>query len=487
MGREEAIAVFDVGTTGVRALLFNLEGSILGGAYEEYPTISEHPGQSEQVPDVWWEASCRTIQSALKNAHVSPSDVVAVSVCTQRATIFPVDKSGRPLYRALTWMDTRMSPSAKKLKKVIGQRESLNKVLWIKDNVPSVFEQTFKFLFVDSYFYFKLAGVFVSDLSNAFYGPFDVEKLSWNEKLADEVGVPLDKWVEVYPSGKVVGEVTVEAARETQLKAGTPVVVGGGDQQCSCVGVGAVRHGIVKVTTGTGTFVDALIDKPIYDPFGILFTLPHVLEGKWVVEGVIPGTGSILRWFRDNFGHLEKKVAEDVGVDAYSILEDEAETVSPGSDGLLVIPLFNFGKGAIYNLSFAHSRRHIIRAIMECNGFGIRGLLDIISGMGIAVEELRIDGGGARSKLWRQIQADVTGKRISVPCIEEAGALGAAILASKGVKLFPSVEKAVESMVKISEVREPRHENKRVYDEMHPVFMKLLLSSYSEITGQSQN
>lgn len=484
-GRGDIIAVFDVGTTGIRALLFNLEGFILGGDYEEHPTISELPGQSEQVPEKWWEAACRAMRLALRSARVSPSDVAAVSVCTQRATVFPVDENGRPLYRAITWMDTRVSPSAKQLKKKIGQRESLNKVLWLKDNLPSVFEQTFKFLFVDSYFYFKLAEVFASDFSNAFYGPFDVEKLSWDENLAEEVGVPIDKWVDVYPSGKVIGEVTEVAASETGLKAGTPVVVGGGDQQCSCIGVGAVRHGIAKVTTGTGTFVDVLIDKPVYDPFGILFTLPHVLESKWVLEGVIPGTGSILKWFRDNFGHLEKKIAEDIGVDAYNILEDEAETVRPGSDGLIIIPLFNFGKGAIHNLSFAHSRRHIIKAIMECNGFGIRGLLEMISGMGITVDELRIDGGGARSKLWRQIQADITGKRVVVPHVEEAGALGAAILASSGVKLFPSIEKAAESMVKLVEVREPMPENKRVYDEMHPVFMKLLLSSYSEVTGQS--
>ncbi len=479
------IAVFDVGTTGIRALLFNLEGSILGCSYEEYSTISEFPGQSEQVPEEWWEIACRTMQLALKSARVSPSDVAAVSVCTQRATVFPIDKNGKPLYRAITWMDTRISPSARKLKEKIGQRESLNKVLWIKDNLHSIFEQTFKFLFVDSYFYFKIAGVFASDFSNAFYGPFDVERLSWDEKLADEVEVPLDKWVDVYPSGKVIGEVTEEAARETGLRTGTPVVVGGGDQQCSCVGVGATKHGIAKVTTGTGTFVNALIDKPIYDPLGILFTLPHVLERKWVLEGVIPGTGSILKWFRDNFGHLEKKVASDIGVDAYNILEDEAETISPGSDGLLVIPLFNFGKGSIHNLSFAHSRRHLIRAIMECNGFGIRGILEVISGMGVAINELRADGGGVRSKLWRQIQADITGKRIAVPHIEEAGALGAAILASTGVKLFPSVEDAAEAMVKIVEVREPKEENKRIYDEMYPVFMKILLSSYSEVLGRT--
>ncbi|MEM4446929.1 MAG: FGGY family carbohydrate kinase [Nitrososphaerota archaeon] len=477
----EVIGVFDVGTTGVRALLFNLNGFILGGSYEEYPTISELPGQAEQVPEKWWNAACRAIQIALKNARVSPADVTAVSVCTQRATVFPVDRNGKPLYRAITWMDARTSQSAQKLKDRIGQRESLKKVLWIRDNLPFVFEETFKFSFVDSYFYFKLAGSFVSDFSNAFYGPFDVEKLTWDEKLADEIGIPLDKWVDVSPSGKVIGEVTSEASKETGLKAGTPVVLGGGDQQCSCVGVGAVKHGIAKVTTGTGTFIDVLLDKPIYDPFGILFTLPHVIEGKWVLEGVIPGTGRILRWFRDNFGHLEKRVAEDVGVDAYSILEDEAETVSPGSDGLIIIPLFNFGKGSIHNLSFAHSRKHIVRAIMESNGFGIRGLLEMISGMGITVEELRVDGGGARSKLWRQIQADITGKRVVAPHVEEAGALGAAILASIGVKLFPTLEKAVESMVKLVEVREPRLENKKVYDEMHPVFMKLLLSSYSEV------
>ncbi len=487
MGEEKFIAVFDVGTTVVRSIIFSLNGFSLGSSYEEYPTISETPGQSEQIPEKWWESACRTMQCALKEARISPSDIAAVSVCTQRATVFPVNKRGEALYRALTWMDSRISPSAKMLKEKIGQRESLNKILWIKDNFPSVFKETFKFLFVDSYFYFKLAGVFVSDRSNAFYGPFNVERLCWDDELAEEIGTPLDKWVDVQPSGTIIGEVTEAAAKETGLKAGIPVVIGGGDQQCSCVGVGAVKPGLTKVTTGTGTFVDVPIDKPIYDPLGILFTLPHVIEGKWMLEGVIPGTGGILRWFRDNFGHLEKEVAEAIEVDAYSILEDEAETVKPGSDGLLVIPLFNFGKGSIHNLSFSHSRKHIVRAIMECNGFGIRGILEMISGMGVPVDELRIDGGGARSKLWRQIQADITGKRVAVPQLEEAGALGAAILAAKGVGLFRSLEDAVKTMVKIVEIREPNFENKRIYDEIHPVFMKILLSSYSEAIGQSRS
>nr|HDO81483.1 hypothetical protein [Candidatus Bathyarchaeota archaeon] len=476
------VAVFDAGTTGVRAIIFDTQGSIVGRSYEEYPTISEVPGQSEQNPDDWWRAAATTMQRAIKLSRVSPSNILAVSVCTQRATLTPIDKEGTPIYRAITWMDTRVPPSAQKLKKEIGQRESVNKALWIKENLPSVFEQTYKFIFVDSYFYLKLAGVLGSDYSNAFYGPFDVEKLAWKEELAEEVGVTVDKWVNLYQSGTVIGEVTREAAEETGLKRGTPVVVGGGDQQCACVGVGAVAHGIVKATTGTGTFVDALLDKPVYDPLGILFTLPHVLEKKWVLEGVIPGTGAILKWFRDNFGQLEKDVAETVGVDAYNILEDEAEMVKPGADGLVIIPLFNFGKGSMHNLSFAHTRGHLVRAIMECNGFGIRGLLEMISGMGIPIEELRIDGGGARSKLWRQIQADITGKRVVVPQVEEAGGLGAAILACIGVKIFPTVEKAVENMVKILEVRNPNQENKKIYDEMHPKFMSILLSSYAEVS-----
>ncbi|MHA1262856.1 MAG: FGGY-family carbohydrate kinase [Candidatus Freyarchaeota archaeon] len=259
--------------------------------------------------------------------------------------------------------------------------------------------------------------------------------------------------------------------------------MGGGDQQCACLGVGAIRTGIAKATTGTGTFVDANLEKPIYDPLNILFTLPHVLKGRWILEGVLPGTGAILKWFRDEFCHQEKLLAQNMGIDPYAIIEDQAETVEPGSAGLFVIPLFNFAKGEIVNLSFAHTRKHVARAIMEGTAYGMRGMVEMMEGMGVKIDELRIDGGGARSPLWRQIQADVVGKRVVVPQIAESTSVGAAILTSCGTGCYGAIEKAVDSMIKILETREPKPENQKIYNEYHPKFMERLLAGFAKVTA----
>ncbi|MEM2958347.1 MAG: FGGY family carbohydrate kinase [Candidatus Jordarchaeaceae archaeon] len=480
--RGQYVAILDIGTTGTRSIIYDLEARTVGTSYTEYPTRSDFPQQSEQDPLDWWRTSGETMREAIRRSRVNPKDIVGLGVCTQRAAVCPVDKNGEVLYPALTWMDARESPSYKAVKAKVGQKYSIQKIYWIKDNYPEIFEKAYKFVSTDSYIYFKLTGIFGSDYSNSIYGILDPETLKWSDKMAGEFGIPVDKWPDLYQAGTIIGEVTKEAAKLTGLMAGTPVCVGGGDQQCACVGVGAIKKGIAKATTGTGTFVDANLEKPIYDPLGILFTLPHVLKGRWILEGVLPGTGAILKWFRDEFCHQEKTLAKSMGIDPYAIIEDQAETVEPGSAGLFVIPLFNFARGQIVNLSFAHTRRHVARAIMEGTAYGMRGMIDLMAGMGVNIEELRIDGGGARSPLWRQIQADIVGKKVVVPQLAESTSVGAAILTSCGTGCYKDIEDAVNSMIKILEERLPDSKNQKIYNEYHPKFMEILLSEFSKIS-----
>jgi len=478
------ISVLDIGTTGTRSIIYDLEARTIGTSYTEYPTKSEVPQQSEQDPRDWWRTSGETMREAIRRARINPGDIVGLGVCCQRAAICPVDENCEALYPALTWMDARESASYKAIREKVATKNvrfSLQKIYWIKDNYPEIFEKTHKFLSTDAYIYYKLTGVYASDYSNSIYGILDPETLKWSDEMAEEFGIPVDKWPDLYQAGTVVGEVTREAADHTGLAPGTPVVVGGGDQQCACLGVGAIRTGIAKATTGTGTFVDANLEKPIYDPLNILFTLPHVLEGRWILEGVLPGTGAILKWFRDEFCHQEKLLAQNMGIDPYAIIEDQAETVESGSAGLFVIPLFNFAKGEMVNLSFAHTRKHVARAIMEGTAYGMRGMVEMMEGMGVKIDELRIDGGGARSPLWRQIQADVVGKKVVVPQIAESTSVGAAILTSCGTGCYGAIEKAVDSMIKILETREPKPENQKIYNEYHPKFMERLLAGFAKV------
>ncbi|MFQ5999222.1 MAG: FGGY-family carbohydrate kinase [Candidatus Bathyarchaeia archaeon] len=486
MGVEKRyLVVFDVGTTAVKTIIFDVDGSIVGKAYREYPTATPSPGIVEQNPEDWWKAIKTSAKEAFELSKIDPKAVAGISVITQRATVAPVDKDARVLYPAMTWMDARSSPSAEALTEKYPQRGEVYKILWLKDNLPDVFKKAFKFVTVDAYVYYKLTGNFVSDFTNSAYGPLDIRKLKWSDELSDAAKIPIEKLPSLLSAGKIAGELLPEAAGEIGLVAGTPVVVGGGDQQCSALGLSAISPGIIKATTGTGTFIDAVIDEPIFDLFDPLtrtFCIPHVIPDKWAFEAVLPGTGLMYRWFRDQFCLKEVETARAVGVDPYDILNLEAAPVNPGSDGLIIIPLFMFSRGIIWGLSFSHTKGHVARAILESSGYGMKFFLEVMDGQGIEVSEIRVDGGGARSHLWRQIQADITGKPIVLTrAVEDASALGAAILTGYGVGLYKAINEAVDAMVKVTERIVPIPENSEVYESIYPKFTDIFLQTAMEV------
>jgi xylulokinase len=486
MGVEKKyLVIFDVGTTAVKTVIFDVDGSIVGKAYQEYQTATPSPGIVEQNPEDWWSALKTSAKKAFDLSKIDSKAVAGVGVITQRATVAPVDKNARVLYPAMTWMDDRSSPSADVLAEQYPQRGEVYKILWLKDNLPNVFKKVYKFITVDAYIYYKLTGNFVSDFTNSAYGPFDIRKLRWSDELSDAAKIPIEKLPSLLSASKIAGELLPEAAGEVGLVAGTPVVVGGGDQQCSALGLNAISPGIVKATTGTGTFVDAVVDEPLfdlYDPLTRTFCLPHVIPNKWTFEAVLPGTGLMYRWFRDQFCSREVETARAAGLDAYDILNLEAASVNPGSDGLIIVPLFMFSRGILWGLSFSHTKGHVARAILESSGYGMKFFLEVMDGQGIEVSEIRVDGGGARSRLWRQIQADITGKPIVLTrAVEDASALGAAILTSYGVGLYKTVDEAVDAMVKVTEKINPMPKNFEVYDSIYPKFADMFLQTAMQL------
>ncbi|MDH5636003.1 MAG: FGGY family carbohydrate kinase [Candidatus Bathyarchaeota archaeon] len=481
---KQHLVIFDIGTTAAKTIIFDASGSILGKAYQEYPTQTPSPGIVEQNPEDWWMAIRTSAKKAFGSSKIDPKDVAGIGVITQRATFAPVNKNAKVLYPAMTWMDARSSPSADALSEQYPQRGMISKILWLKDNLPDIFKKAYKFITVDAYVYYKLTGNFVSDFTNSAYGPLDIRRLRWSDELSDAAKIPIEKFSSLLSSGKIVGELLPQAANEVGLAAGTPVVIGGGDQQCSALGLNAISPGIIKATTGTGTFVDAVIDEPIfdlYDPLTRTFCIPHVIPNKWAFEAVLPGTGLIYRWLRDQFSLKEVETARSVGVDTYDILNLEAASVKPGSDGLIIIPLFMFSRGIVWGLSFSHTKAHLARAILESAGYGMNFFIEVMGGQGIEVSEIRVDGGGARSALWRQIQADITGKPIVLTrVIEDASALGAAILTSYGVGLHKTIDEAITAMVKVTEKITPIPENCEVYDRIYPKFADIFLQTAME-------
>ncbi|NWF96893.1 MAG: xylulokinase [Candidatus Thorarchaeota archaeon] len=481
------IVAIDVGTTGVRSMLFDVKGAVLSRAYMEFESRFPSPSWVEQDAESWWTATCETLKRMLKDAPCRPSEIAAVSITNQRETVVPVDSHGKPLRNAIVWQDRRTTAQCEWIRNTVAPEEvyqttgltidpyfTAPKLLWMKENEPDKFRAAETFLLVHDYIVFRLTGQRVTDFSNASRTMlFDIRRGDWSDRMLDALDIPRDKLPAPVESGTVVGETTPDASRATGLAKGTPVVAGGGDQQCAALGVGVVRPGSIKATTGTGTFMLAYSESVRLDPLARVLCSRHVVPGAFVVEASMFTTGSALRWFRDQLGAEERMHADEMGVDPYDVMTEEASAVPAGSEGVLHLPHFvgagapywnPNSRGAFVGLALGHTRKHLMRAVLEGVAYDLRTNLDVMSELVIKGKELRVTGGAARSEVWMQIQADVLGIPVIRTEMEEATAVGAAILACKGVGLFKSVADAAEGMVRVRPPLVPTSAHREVYD-----------------------
>ena len=296
----DLICVFDVGTTGARTIIFDINGRVISKAYEEYPVIKQPIGISEQDPIIWWNAVKNTCNEVIKT--INSEDIIGIAATFLRGTITIIDKKGEVLHPALTWKDEREEHTAKEWKKEVDLRRSIPKILWLKNNKPDLFSKTDKIIHPDTYLYLKLCEACVTDPTNGIWGILNKDTLKWDEELAEIFDLPIELWPELHSPGEIIGELTNQAADVLGLKKNIPIILGGGDQQCSALGLGVINKGQAKATTGTGTFVDYVVDKPV-EPAGDfpIFSLPSVIKGKWNIEGVTPGTGTALKIIFHNY------------------------------------------------------------------------------------------------------------------------------------------------------------------------------------------
>ncbi|TFF87121.1 MAG: hypothetical protein EU549_05380, partial [Promethearchaeota archaeon] len=430
----------------------------------------------------WWNSIRNTCNKVTKSNKINIDDIVGVAATFHRATTTIIDKDLSVLHPALTWMDEREVSDIKEFQEEGGLRRSIPKILWLKENKSQLYNKAYKIIFPDSYIYMKLCNKIVTDPSNGIYGILNMNTLKWDEKLSDLYGIPIDLWPDILNPGTIIGELSNETANSLGLKKNLPIIMGGGDQQCSALGLGVIENGQAKITTGTGTFVDLVAGGPV-EVFGDipLFSLPHVVKDKWLVEGTIPGTGTALKWFRDNFSQLQVKECKNKDIDVYDMLISEAEDIPIGSEGLLFIPLYVFRKGTIHGLSFNHTRGHFIRAIMESAALSAQMYLSLIEGVvGVKTSELRIDGGATNSDIWCQIFADVIKKKILVPEVKDAAALGAGILGFCGCGNYNEIDEAVNNMVRIIDTKTPIKENSKIYKKLKRIFSPALLDTLNK-------
>jgi xylulokinase len=442
-------------------------GRVVASATAEHEHFaSPQIGWAEQRPEDWWRACSEAVRKALTQAGLEGGDIACVGFSGQMHGAVMLDERDRVIRPALIWCDVRTQKQCDDLTHKLGSERliqltcnpalanfTLTKFLWVQENEPENWARVRSVMLPKDYVRFRLTGeraIEMADASGTLM--LDVAHRRWSSEMLSAAQMDDRLLPRLYESPDVCAQVSAEGAATTGLKAGTPVVAGAGDQAAGATGMGIVAPGAVSATIGTSGVVFAATDRPALDPKGRLHTFCHAVPGRWHVMGVTQAAGLSLRWFRDQFG-----AGTDDGRDPYERLSDEAATAPAGCDGLLWTPylmgertphLDPNARAALVGLTASHKRAHVVRAIMEGVAFSLRDSFTIFQEMQVPVKNIRLGGGGARSALWRQIQADVYGHEVETVEAEEGAAYGAAILAGVGVGVWPSVDAACAAVVR---------------------------------------
>ena len=489
----------DVGTGGTRALIIQENGKVVGSATEEHePFASPQIGWAEQNPEDWWRACGIAVKNALRAAKVRGDEISCVGLSGQMHGAVMLDAADQVVRPALIWCDVRTEKQCQYLTQKIGADRliqltcnpalpnfTVTKTLWVQQNEPQNWKRVRSVMLPKDYVRFRMTGeraIDVADASGTLL--LDVANRRWSSEVLSAAEIDERLLPKLYESQEVCGHVSLAGAEATGLRAGTPVVAGAGDQAAGATGMGIVAPGAVSATIGTSGVVFAATDRPALDPHGRLHTFCHAIPGRWHVMGVTQAAGYSLRWLRDILTSANAK-------HSYDELTSEAAAVAPGADGLLWTPylmgertphLDAEARAALVGLTASHSRGHIVRAVLEGVAFSLRDTFTIFDEMKVPVRSIRLGGGGARSALWRQIQADIYGHEVEVVEAEEGAAYGAAILAGVGIQFWPSVDDACKAVIRVkdvvpiraeivSEMNKAYSQYRRVYPATKAVFM----------------
>ncbi|HHX64757.1 MAG TPA: xylulokinase [Chloroflexi bacterium] len=482
----ELILAHDLGTTGNKASLFDIEGHLLAAAFSGYETAYPQPGWAEQDPADWWRAVCESTRRLLAESGRKADDIAVVSFSGQMMGCLPVDESGAPLRSAIIWADQRAEEEAAFIAEragrdevytITGHRVSSNysaaKILWLRRHQPDLFSRTHRVLQAKDYAVFCLTGAYATDYSDASgTNLFDLRRRVWSGAIIEALGLDPALLPEALPSHTVVGTVTSDAAVETGLAEGTPVVIGGGDGACATTGSGVVNPADAYNYIGSSSWISFVSEEPLYDPAQRTFTFAHLDPDYVFPTGTMQCAGGSYDW-------LERVLRGDGDERLYARLDEMAAGVEPGAQGLLFLPYLigersphwnPRARGAFVGLSMVHGRAEMARATLEGVAFNLRIILDAFREQGAPIAALRLIGGGARSALWRQILSDV----FNLPVLRahlavEATALGAAVAGGVGVGLYPDYAVAGR-LVQVEPGEVPRPDVAARYEELYALF-----------------
>ncbi len=487
----------DVSTTGAKALVIDAQGNVIASATEEYPLYTPKPLWSEQNPEDWWQGVIRAVTRVLAAPGVTAEEIAGIGLTGQMHGMVLLDDAGRVLRPAILWNDQRTGPQCEEITAWAGGLKrtveltgnavlpgfTAPKVVWVRENEPAVFERVAQVLLPKDYIRYRLTGEYATEVSDASgTALFDVGNRRWSATMAGLLAIPMGWLPHVDESHVVTGRVAESAARLTGLKAGTPVVGGGGDQAAQAVGSGIVRPGIVSVTSGTSGVVFAHADSYAPEPAGRVHVFCHAVTGAWHAMGVMLSAGGAFRWLRDAMAGEEKAAAAASGRDPYELLTEQAARVPPGSEGLLFLPYLTGercpypdpnARGAFVGLTLRHGKGHLVRSVLEGVSYGLRDSLELIKGLGVPIDQVRASGGGAKSPLWRQIQADVFGTELVLVDVTEGAAMGAALLAGVGAGMYGDVREAVDAAVHVTSSTKPQADAAAEYERGYALYRDL--------------
>ena len=480
----------DVGTTATKALLFDLQGRAVASASYTYGLLMPQPKWVEQDAEELWRGVVETTRAVLR--QIGPGDrVVALSQSSQAGTTIAVDAESRPVQNAISWMDERAEVQAQRVREKWGAgwiKQTtgwmlwgglpLQHIAWLRENRPDLFARTRRFLFVNDFITWRLTGRFCMNPSDAGITQLmSVASSDWDERLLETAGIRREQLSPMCPSGRVVGTLTAEASRATGLPQSTLVVNGAHDQYCGAVGMGVTRPGRLLLSCGTAWVIVAVPESLEVGLRSEMMSISrHAVEGRFGALRSLGGVGASLEWFLDNIwgGEARDRAAQ------YAAVNEGVARSPAGAKGLLFLPLaggyaaaFGVSQGGFVGLSLGHSRDDMARAVMEGIALDLRWDLDALKEAGIEIAELKMVGGAARSPIWPQIVADVSGVTVVLPTIKDAASCGAAILAGVGAGIFPDVEAGYAAFRGRETRLMPATENRALYDGLLVKYQEL--------------
>lgn len=471
------ILAHDLGTSGNKATLFSAEGRLVTSEVFSYGCHYFNGIWAEQEPEDWWQAICVTSKNLISKAGINAGDVAVVSFSGQMMGCLCVDRAGNPLRPSIIWADQRAQAQASQISEHIsmydfyhisGHRNSpsygLQKLMWVRDNEPEIYANTYKTLNAKDFIVLRLTGNFYTEPSDATSnGCIDLNSLQWSEKLVNLSGIDGDKLPTIVPSTTVAGEVTRWAAEQTGLKTGTPVVMGGGDGLCSNVGAGSVSVGKTFSYVGSSAWVATTSDKPLFDEEMRTFTWAHIVPGLYSPTGTMQSAGGAYNWLKQQVCKFETAEAQRLGVSPYDLINAEVARSPVGSNGVFFLPYLLGERAPRWNsdataawlgLKMENQRGDMLRAVLEGVTMNLNVILDILR-KSLPIDELLVIGGGAKGPVWCQMMADIYNAKITVPVLlEEATSMGAAMTGGVGVGIFKDFS-AIDKMIEINHTVTP--------------------------------